>query len=446
MLTASLLTKKRDGGELTDSEVRFLIEGFCDSTVADYQMSSLAMAICLRGMTAREVTSLTHAMWRSGKSAVRRSDTPRVDKHSTGGLGDKVSLILAPLLAACGVHVPMISGRGLGLTGGTLDKLEAIPGFQTAWESDAAEALLDECGTYIISASPEIAPADRKLYALRDVTGTVESIPLITASILSKKLSASLDALVMDVKVGSAAFMKTLADAENLAQMLIDVGTAAGMPTRAILSDMDQPLGCAMGNAIEVNESLDVLECLHRGNKKIEAVRELTIELCAEALVAVGVSSSLDEARSLLGNKLDDGTAREYFERMVRSQGGQFSGRLSLATEHIITAPDSGYLESVDCVAIGEAIVSLGGGRRQVGDVIDPSVGVHLNVAIGDCVGRGDSILKLYASPRQASGYLDRLRSALTWSSAPVEPRSLVIKRILSPSEAATSDDNSSQK
>ncbi len=445
MLTASLLTKKRDGGELTDPELRFLIEGFCDGTVADYQMSALAMAICLRGMTACEVTSLTHAMWRSGKSAVRHSDTPRVDKHSTGGLGDKVSLILAPLLAACGVHVPMISGRGLGLTGGTLDKLEAIPGFQTGLASDAAEKLLDDCGAYIISASPEIAPADRRLYALRDVTGTVESIPLITASILSKKLSANLDALVMDVKIGSAAFMKTLADAEDLAQMLIDVGTAAGMPTRAILSDMDQPLGCAMGNAIEVNETFDVLECLHRGNRKVESVRELTIELCAEALIAVGVSNSLDEARTLLGSKLDDGSAREYFERMVRSQGGQFSGRLPLATEYIIAASESGYLESVDCVAIGGAIVSLGGGRRQVGDVIDPSVGVSIDVAIGDRVDRGDSVLKLYASPRQAIGYIDRLASALKWSSAPVDSRPLVIKRILSSSEAVLSDDSSSR-
>jgi pyrimidine-nucleoside phosphorylase len=434
MLTASLLTKKRDGGELTDEEIGFLINGFCDGTVADYQMSSLAMAICLRGMTTREITSLTHAMWRSGKSATRRSDTPRVDKHSTGGLGDKVSLILAPLLAASGVHVPMISGRGLGLTGGTLDKLEAIPGFRTGWDSNSAEMLLDQCGAYIISASSEIAPADRKLYALRDVTGTVESIPLITASILSKKLSASLDALVMDVKIGSAAFMKTQADAEKLAQTLIDVGTGAGLPTRAILSDMDQPLGRAMGNAIEVNESLDVLEGKDRGNRKVEAVRELTIELCAEALVAVGTASSLDEARSLLGKKLDDGTAREYFERLVHSQGGQQFERLPLATEHVITAPESGYLESVDCVALGETIVALGGGRRRVEDKIDPSVGLGIEVAIGDPVKRGDCVLKLYAPTRQASDYIDKLRFALRWSSAPVEPRPLIIRRISSPS------------
>ena len=254
MLTANLLAKKRDGNALRDEEIRFLIDGFCDGSVADYQMSAFAMAVCLNGMTERETATLTRAMLESGDLLPRQvsGQTPRVDKHSTGGLGDKVSLILAPLLAACGVHVPMVSGRGLGLTGGTLDKLESIPGFRTDLSEQASAAVLRQVGAFIVSASERIAPADRRLYALRDVTGTVESIPLITASILSKKLAANLDALVMDVKVGGAAFMKTLDDARALARSIENVGQAAGLPTHVLISDMDQPLGKAIGNAIEV--------------------------------------------------------------------------------------------------------------------------------------------------------------------------------------------------
>ncbi len=445
MLTASLLTKKRDGGELSDSEIRFLIDGFCAGNVADYQMSALAMAIYFRGMTLAEVTSLTKTMWQSGQSAVRHSSVPRVDKHSTGGLGDKVSLILAPLLASCGVHVPMISGRGLGLTGGTLDKLEAIPGFRTSYELHDAESLLDAAGAYIISAGPKIAPADRRLYALRDVTGTVESIPLITASILSKKLSASLDALVMDVKVGSAAFMKTQQDAVSLADSLIRVGTAAGLPTVALLSDMDQPLGCAMGNAIEINETLDLLEQASAAiSSKAQSVVELTVELASDALVMVGVSATLEDARQILARKLSDGAALEAFHRLVRTQGGKLAERLPLAHEHVITARQAGYLASVDCVTLGHAIVSLGGGRRQIGDAIDPSVGLRIEVAVGDRVEPGDPVLRFYAPPRQASEYLVKLEESLRWSPAPVAANPLIIKRINSPSGMNPTDANNS--
>ncbi len=317
MLASTLLAKKRDGHSLADDEIRFLIEGFCSGEVADYQMSALAMAICLRGMNDRETTTLTCAMLASGNRLPRPQrdgdGRVRVDKHSTGGLGDKVSLILAPLLAACDLEVPMISGRGLGLTGGTLDKLESIEGFQTQLTVDESSRVLRDVGAFIIGASDDIAPADRSLYALRDVTGTVESIPLITASILSKKLAANLDALVMDVKAGSGAFMKDEAQATELAESLVRIGQLAGLPTSAILSDMDQPLGESIGNAVEVNESVDVLR--GRGGE----VRELSIELAADLLVRAQAARNLPEARLRLSETIDSGRAMERFERLVRA-------------------------------------------------------------------------------------------------------------------------------
>lgn len=432
MLASTLLVKKRDGHELSDDEIRFLIEGFCDGQVADYQMSALAMAICLRGMTPRETATLTHAMLSSGDRLPRlkhartsgTGDRPRVDKHSTGGLGDKVSLILAPLLAVCDVDVPMVSGRGLGLTGGTLDKLEAIDGFTVDLPADRASEILRDVGTFIISASSKIAPADRRLYALRDVTGTVESIPLITASILSKKLSASLDALVMDVKVGSAAFMKTREDATALAKSLVSVGKAAGMPTIAMLTDMDQPLGTTVGNAIEVNESVDVL----RGQSGV--VRDLTIELCAELLVEVSIDVTIDAARQRLATALDDGSAMERFEKMVAAQGGRLSHPLPLAPPHVITAKQDGYLAKLDCVAIGETVVALGGGRRKTGDALDHSVGIEVKHRIGDRIEKGAPILVLHAPAEQASDYAGRLAQGITLADEPVATLPLIGERI----------------
>lgn len=431
MLASTLLVKKRDGHELTDDEIRFLIEGFCDGRVADYQMSALAMAICLRGMTPRETATLTHAMLDSGDRLPRLKhartgggDRPRVDKHSTGGLGDKVSLILAPLLAVCEVDVPMVSGRGLGLTGGTLDKLESIDGFTVDLSPDRASQILRDLGTFIISASSKIAPADRRLYALRDVTGTVESIPLITASILSKKLSASLDALVMDVKVGSAAFMKTHQDATSLAQSLVRVGKAAGMPTIAMLTDMDQPLGTTIGNAIEVNESVEVL----RGRPGV--VRDLTIELCAELLVQVGIDTTIDAARRRLATALDDGSAMERFEMMVAAQGGKLSYPLPLSPPHVVTADRDGHLAALDCVAIGETVVSLGGGRRKTDDTLDHRVGVEVKHRIGDRIQKGTPILVLHCHAQHATEYAGRLARAITLADEPIATRPLVIERI----------------
>ncbi|QEG00980.1 Pyrimidine-nucleoside phosphorylase [Stieleria maiorica] len=430
MLSANLLAKKRDGGALRDEEIRFLIDGFCNGSVADYQMSAFAMAVCLQGMTDQETATLTRAMLDSGDVLPRdvSGRTPRVDKHSTGGLGDKVSLILAPLLSACDVHVPMISGRGLGLSGGTLDKLEAIPGFRTDLSEIESAAVLRQTGAFIVSATERIAPADRRLYALRDVTGTVESIPLITASILSKKLAASLDALVMDVKVGGAAFMKTLDDARALADSIQRVGNAAGLPTAVLISDMDQPLGKAVGNAIEVNEAVAVLKGVQRSDLAIGTVRELTLELSATLLVNVSVAADRQDALTRLNQALDDGSAMERFLAMVAAQGGRWTGDLNVAPGHAIEAEHDGYVQHLDCHRIGSTVVSLGGGRRKLGDVIDPAVGISIEVRIGDRVQRGQRLLQLHCHDNQPTEYVKRLRDAVVISEAPVPARPLLFE------------------
>ncbi|MEM9585783.1 MAG: thymidine phosphorylase [Planctomycetota bacterium] len=432
MLPATLLMKKRDGGTLTDDEIRFLVDGFCRGEVADYQMSAFAMAVCLRGMSPDEITSLKMAMLESGDRLPRVTDRPRVDKHSTGGLGDKVSLILAPLLACCDVDVPMISGRGLGLSGGTLDKLESIPGFEVQLSEGRAANLLKDIGTFIIGANEAIAPADRRLYGLRDVTGTVESVPLITASILSKKLAASLDALVMDVKVGSAAFMKTRDQATELAKSLIRVGGQAGMPTSALLTDMDQPLGAAVGNALEVIESIDVLQ----GDGPPE-VRELTVELCADVLVQVQAHASIEDARVRLNRELDSGNAHERFARMVAAQGGSLKDPLKLAACHMIEAPQAGYLADIDCAALGEAVVALGGGRRKTGDPIDHRVGVRVMARVGQSVARGQPIAALHCDKADRDAFFQTIQDAVRVRAEPVAIPPLVIDRLVS--GAATS-------
>lgn len=434
MLASSIIVKKRDGEELFDNEIRFMVDGFCSGDVADYQMSALMMAICLRGITRRETTTLTQSMLGSGDRLPRQSSSQsvgqrddqriRVDKHSTGGLGDKVSLILAPLLATCGVDVPMVSGRGLGLTGGTLDKLESIEGFQVEYSADQTISLLKDVGACIITASDRIAPADRRMYALRDVTGTVESVPLITASILSKKLAANLDALVMDVKVGSGGFMKSEAEAAELAESIISVGTAAGMPTSAILSDMDQPLGEAVGNAIEVNESVEVLQ------GKPGEVRELTIALCADVLVNCGQYATVESATTKLVTMLDSGQAMERFAKMVHRQSGKLTGPLPLAPATEITASNGGYVGRVDCQAIGEAIVSWGGGRRKAGDAIDHQVGIRIHCRIGDQVERGQTLLTIHCHRADAKDYAKRSAKAIEITDQAYPKRPLILTRL----------------
>ncbi|MFK8113935.1 MAG: thymidine phosphorylase [Rubripirellula sp.] len=411
---------------LTDDEIRFLVHGFCTGEVADYQMSALAMAICLQGMIPSEIATLTHAMLESGERLPRptSSDRPRVDKHSTGGLGDKVSLVLAPLLAACDVDVPMISGRGLGLTGGTLDKLESIKGFQVDLSSEQSTRVLRAAGTFIISATEQITPADRKLYALRDVTGTVESIPLITASILSKKLAANVDALVMDVKTGGGAFMRTEQQALELATSLVQVGTEAGLPTSAILTDMDQPLGETVGNAIEVNESVQVL------SGATGVVRELTLELAAEVLVQANVAETLNAAKARLINKLDSGAAMERFEKMVHAQGGRLDTPLELSQAHEVISDRDGSITSFDCNAIGNVVVALGGGRRKKDDVIDHGVGIRVHGRIGDRIEKGQPILTLHCHKDLAKDYLSDLQQAVTLEETTAAPRPLILRRI----------------
>ncbi len=425
MLTASLIAKKRDGLTLSDAEIRFLIEGFVAGDVADYQMSAFAMATLLKGMDAAEIASLTRAMLDSGERLPRDCDhPPRVDKHSTGGLGDKVSLLLAPLLACHDVHVPMVSGRGLGLTGGTLDKLEAIPGFQVHLEPAQRQQQLRDVGCFIIGASERIAPADRRLYALRDVTATVESVALITASILSKKLAASLDALVMDVKVGSAAFMKTTSEAEALANSIVSTGKLAGLPTRALLTDMDQPLGWSIGNSIEVNETLRLV-----GGDEMNEVLELTIELCAEALVLCKRYDAHATAATALRQSIDSGAARQRFEQMIAAQGGRLPSALPLASEQVLTAKRSGFVCSIDCETLGKCIVEMGGGRRVAADRIDPTVGVRIDVRIGDTVDPEQPLLTVY-SRAEHSRWAVELANAVELTDDFVAPRPLVLARI----------------
>ncbi|MFN9720543.1 MAG: thymidine phosphorylase, partial [Planctomycetota bacterium] len=327
MVPAALIASKRDHNELTDEEISFFIQGFTNDKIPSYQMSAMAMAIYLNGMTPREVATLTNEMLNSGTRLQWPADkVPRVDKHSTGGIGDKTSIILAPLLAACGLQNPMLSGRGLGATGGTLDKLESIPGFRTDLSLDEMTRQTLEVGCVITGASKELAPADQKLYALRDVTATVPSIPLITGSIMSKKLAESLDALVLDVKFGSGAFMKSRDRAAQLARSLVETGTRMGVRMVALLTDMNQPLGRMCGNAVEVLESLDIL----RGHGPHDA-RSLTIELGAELLVATGVESTLMQARSRCQLLLESGAAYEKYDQMVRAQGGDPDAKLAVA-------------------------------------------------------------------------------------------------------------------
>jgi pyrimidine-nucleoside phosphorylase len=423
MLPASLIAAKRDHRELSDEEIAFFIQGFATGTIPDYQMSAMAMAIYLNGMTPREIATLTSEMLRSGTQlAWPKNGIPRVDKHSTGGIGDKTSLILAPLLAECGLQNPMLSGRGLGATGGTLDKLEAIPGFRTNLSLDEITRLTQSVGCVITGASAELAPADRKLYALRDVTATVPSIPLITGSIMSKKLAESLDALVLDVKFGSGAFMKTREQATLLAHSLVNTGERMGVRTTALLTDMNQPLGRMGGNAVEVLESIDVL----KGGGPAD-VRLLTLELCADLLVSTGVEKTLKDAVSRCASLLDDGSAFERYCRMVKAQGGNPDAVLNIAKATDLVADTDGVVSAMDTEALGLVIISLGGGRRKMGDPIDHSVGLEMLVRIGDRVSRGTPLVKIFSE--QPEAVIPSLREAIQISETGAAPE-LIVERI----------------
>jgi pyrimidine-nucleoside phosphorylase len=439
---AELIRRKRDGAALSDDEVRAFVRGYTDGAIPDYQAAALLMAIYFRGLAGSELAALTDAMLHSG-DVVDLSALPgaKVDKHSTGGVGDKISLHLAPAVAACGVNVPMISGRGLGHTGGTLDKLESIPGFRVDLSVDEFKHTLKGCGMALIGQTARLAPADKKLYALRDVTGTVESIPLIAASIMSKKLAEGIDGLVLDVKVGSGAFMKTRERARELAETLVDIGRRAGKRASALITDMDQPLGRWVGNAVEVQESIEVLE----GRGEPDLV-ELTLALGAEMLIVGGAARAVDEGREKIAAVLKNGAALERFRRCVQLQGGQLPtttrGWFAEDTVRVQTSK-AGYVTAIDAEAVGMAAIGLGAGRSRKEDDIDPGTWIWLKKKVGERVELGED-LAWFSAPRptpsvRVSGesreaavadVTARLRHAYTLGEAAPPKRPLILEVI----------------
>ncbi|MFF2626413.1 thymidine phosphorylase [Kitasatospora griseola] len=420
----SVIRAKRDRGELTDPQIDWVIDAYTRGEVADEQMSALAMAILLNGMTAREISRWTDAMIRSGERMDFSSlGVPTADKHSTGGVGDKITLPLAPLVAACGAAVPQLSGRGLGHTGGTLDKLESIPGWRALLSNDEMLAVLRDCGAVICAAGDGLAPADKKLYALRDVTGTVEAIPLIASSIMSKKIAEGTGALVLDVKVGSGAFMKNLDDARELARTMVGLGRSAGVATVALLTDMSTPLGLTAGNALEVRESLEVLA----GGGPADVV-ELTLALAREMLAAAGVHGK-DPA-----DALRDGSAMDHWRRMITAQGGDVDAPLPVAREtHVIPAPATGVLTTLDAYAVGVAAWRLGAGRARKEDPVQAGAGIELHAKPGATVTAGQPLLTLHTDTPERFPYaIEALHDAITIAPTGTEftPAPIVLDRI----------------
>jgi pyrimidine-nucleoside phosphorylase len=429
-----VIRKKRDGGELSRDEIESLVDGYTRGDIPDYQVSAWLMAVVLRGMTRAETAALTDAMLHSGE-VLDLSSLPakKVDKHSTGGVGDKTSLVLAPLAAAAGVTVPMISGRGLGHTGGTLDKLEAIPGFNVNLSVADFRRVLETCGCAMIGQTAEIAPADRKLYALRDVTGTVESPYLICASIMSKKLAEGIDALVLDVKTGSGAFMKNEKDAAFLADLMVETGERMGKQVVALITDMDQPLGWMIGNALEVVEVVDIL----RGEGP-EDLRQLCLELAGWMLHLGGVSATVAEGKEQSANLIASGKALDRFRQMVELQGGDPRAiddpkRLPQAQHKtVLSSPQSGYLASLQCEQVGTACVILGGGRERKEDAVDPAVGILLHKKVGDAVSAGEALATIYYNAEtRAARARQLLEQSYEIIDSPVRDKRPLIHRVI---------------
>jgi pyrimidine-nucleoside phosphorylase len=432
---AALIARTRDGHPLAPGEIRAFVDAYTRGDVPDYQMSAWLMAVYLRGLTDAEASALVSAMLHSG-TVVDLSDVPgrKVDKHSTGGVGDKVSLLLAPLVAACGSPVPMISGRGLGHTGGTLDKLESIPGFTTGLSLERYRQQLADLGVVMIGQTPEIAPADRKLYALRDVTATVESIPLIAASIMSKKLAAGLDALVLDVKVGRGAFMQTTERARELARAMVAIGAAHGVETTALLTRMDAPLGSAAGNWPEVAETV---RCLRGETRGADDVIEVTLALAGEMLRMGGAAQTTDEGRAQAQAALSDGRAWERFVRLVEAQGGNARSldrperRQSESPSLTVEADRSGVVAGIHARAIGELTVALGAGRRVKEDAVDPLAGVVLHARTGDRVERDQPLATLYTRrTSDADAFREAARAAFEIGENAPDLAPLIVERI----------------
>jgi len=433
MRAVDLIRIKRDGGLLDRTAVEWFVAGVTDGSLPDYQASALLMAIVLRGMTAEETAWLTDAMVRSGV----RVDYPglphvAVDKHSTGGVGDKTSIILAPLAAACGAPVPMMSGRGLGHTGGTLDKLESIPGFRTGLSLDELRRSVQTIGCALIGQTSDVAPADRKLYALRDVTGTVESIPLITASIMSKKIAEGIGGLVLDVKYGDGAFMKTERDARALARSLVDTGELAGVRTEALLTSMHAPLGRAVGNALEIVESIETLK--GRGPEDLES---LSVEFAARMLVLSGVERDLGFATDRVRRALASGAGVEKLREIIRNQGGDPAviddyAKLPTAPDRdVVAAPRDGFVTALGAEAVGRAAVLLGAGRDRLDAAVDPAVGFTIAAPVGTRVKRGDPVVEVHhRGGRGLAEARHLVESALAIEDVAAPPRPLILDRI----------------
>ena len=435
MLFTDIIRTKRDGGELSHEQIRFFVDGLADESLPAEQVSSLAMAVFLNGMTFEEAATLTIGMSQSG-AVLDWSDAgldgPVVDKHSTGGVGDKVSFLLAPIAAACGCYVPMISGRGLGHTGGTTDKAEAIPGYTTAPDFETFKRVVRSVGCAVIGQTADLAPADRRLYAIRDVTATVESIPLITASILAKKIAAGLDALVMDVKVGTGAFMPTYEKSVELAKSIIATAAKADLRTSAVLTDMNEVLGTTAGNALEIAESMAYLRNDYRDSR----LDEVVMALCAEMLLVTGIEDDLDRAHARCDEAVTSGRAAERFDEMCVALGGP-ADFVASCDEHLAKAPvtravhASGYLAAVDVRAVGNAIIELGGGRRKVGEALDLSVGFEKVARIGTLLDNETPLAIVHAASEDDAKSAERLLlDACTRRDEPPEERPVICERV----------------
>jgi pyrimidine-nucleoside phosphorylase len=431
MRTVDLIHKKRDGGELTAEEISYLVESYNTGDIPDYQISAFLMAVYFAGMSDREVSALTDSIVRSGET-VDLSSIPgvKVDKHSTGGVGDKTTLIVAPLAAACGVIVPKVTGRALGHTGGTLDKLESIPGLRTDLSLDEFRTQLREIGVAFIGQSARVAPADGKLYSLRDVTATVESIPLIASSIMSKKLTLGSDALVLDVKVGAGAFMKRQTDARKLAQMMVGIGRRVDRRVQALITDMNQPLGYAVGNAVEV---MEVSQVLH--NEGPDDLKRLSLELAARMVFLAKLVPTLDDAREMALQKLADGSAFRKFRDVIQAQGGdpkaldKFELLPNATGMREISSPRAGYVTAIDAEDIGSASGLMGAGRDKKEDKIDPAVGVILEAKIGDKVEAGSVLCRLYYTKEEGvDEAADMVEDAFRISSQKPDERELILE------------------
>lgn len=433
MVPQWIIEKKRDGGHISEADIRELIDLYSKGEIPDYQMSAFLMAVYFKGMSFDEVTALTDAMMRSGDVLdFSNYGSLSVDKHSTGGVGDKLSIPLAPMVAAVGVVVPMISGRGLGITGGTLDKLESIPGYNTQLTTEQFQDVLAKVGCSIIGQTARLAPADKKLYALRDVTGTVPSIPLISASIMSKKLAEGAAGLVLDVKCGRGAFMKSMDDARTLAKTMQAIGRGMGRNIVALLTNMDSPLGEKIGNTLEIEESIDVLK-----GKGPADIRELTMALAVEMVLLAKLAETPEEAKAKLEAALESGAALQKFREMVIAQGGDariiddYSLMPQAPVKLDVCAYASGYVETIDADAIGRMVLLLGGGRRQVTDSINYGVGISNLIKLGTEVKPGDRLMTIHAaSEAEGKALISSARDAVKLSISPLTAPELIYERI----------------